>query len=377
MFARRWVSIFALFLMSLTSGAYALDNGRDQSVLEVEEVRLEVGQQKVLSADGVRSYSEGTRGVVDVRLTRDAKQFVLVAVKEGATTVLFLMMDGSERHVRVIVGDGGELLVQASSDTIVVTKAENIRLDFYFVQLDRSYRHQLGPAYPQSATIGPFSSEFDFLTQSFTSATAVVENQALLRLDIAQTTGWAKLMRQAAVITQNGQAAKFLGGGEVNIPVVGSLTTGIHKIEFGSTLQVLPRYDSETGRLQIELGADVSDLTDDRGSGVPGRLISSLQTIVNVELGQTIVLAGLSAQSELRSQSGLPFLSQIPILGHLFSTHRRDSSEIENVIFIVPSVIDTPSAETRAVLADALSTFESYRGKPAGLARLRAKRGHR
>ena len=53
----------------------------------------------------------------------------------------------------------------------------------------------------------------------------VVEDEALLRLDMAQAAGYAKLVRQAAVITQNGAEAQFSGGGEVNIPVQGSLTT--------------------------------------------------------------------------------------------------------------------------------------------------------
>src|SRR5690606_16791106 len=100
--------------------------------------------------------------------------------------------------------------------------------------------------------------------------------QALLRLDMAQAAGWAKLMRQAAVITQNGAKARFSGGGEVNIPVQGSLTTGIHRISFGSSIEVLPRYDASSGRIEIELRADVSDLTDDRGTGTPGRTVSEL-----------------------------------------------------------------------------------------------------
>src|SRR5690606_11797559 len=104
---------------------------------------------------------------------------------------------------------------------------------------------------PESFTMGTFGAEFDFLTQAFDSATAVVENQALLRLDIAQASGWAKLMRKAAVIAENGQPATFSGGGEVNIPVQGGLGTGIHRISFGSTVEVLPRYDVESGRLEI------------------------------------------------------------------------------------------------------------------------------
>src|SRR5690606_37748142 len=60
-----------------------------------ERIVLGVGEQKVLSAEGVRGFSEGTRGVVDVRLTRAGDQFVLVGQKEGETTLLLIMHDGT------------------------------------------------------------------------------------------------------------------------------------------------------------------------------------------------------------------------------------------------------------------------------------------
>lgn len=356
---RRAVLVMALGLVAPSSLAQT-NSGTALAVSDAKELTIQVGEQRVLSAEGVRSYSEGKRGIVEVRLTRDAKQFVLVATQPGSTTVLFLLNDGREEHVRVTVepvpGQGGE-------GGLVVPRAENIRLDFYFVQLDRGYRHQLGPSYPSSVTAGTFSAEFDFLTRSLNSATAVVEDQALLRLDIAQTNGWAKLLRKAAVITENGQPAEFSGGGEINVPVQGGLGTGIHSIQYGSSIDVLPKYDASSGRLELEIAANVSDLTDDRGSGVPGRLVSNLKTIVNLELGQTIVLAGLTAKTEVQSQTGLPFLSQIPILGHLFGTHRSEKNQSENVVFIVPSVVDMPGPEAKLALDEALGAYVSYEGK--------------
>jgi type II secretory pathway component GspD/PulD (secretin) len=245
-----------------------------------------------------------------------------------------------------------------------VKREDNIRLDFYFVQLDRSNHHQIGAGYPGS--VGPVSAgaSFDFMTQSFQSATAVVENQALLRLDMAQSSGWAKLMRKAAVITENGQRAEFSGGGEVNLPITGSLATGIHTIDFGSRIEVLPRYDSETGRLQIELSADVSDLTDDRGTGAPGRVTASITSIVNLELGQALVLAGLTSESKARSRTGIPFLSQLPILGYFFGSERMSRQSADNVIFIVPTVLDSTTRDARDEIQSALEAYRSYKGGP-------------
>jgi pilus assembly protein CpaC len=341
----------------------------DKSHLAVEKVVLGVSEQEVLPADGVRSYSEGTRGVVDVRLTRAGDQFVLVGQKPGVTSLLFIMLDGSKRQFSIEVVDRHQTV--SGQPAHQVSKEDNIRLDFYFVQVNRSNNLQVGLGYPESVTMGNASATFDFLSQRFESATAVVEDQALLRLDMAEASGWAKLMRKAAVITENGKRAQFYGGGEVNIPVQGSLTTGIHTISFGSTINVLPHYDSESGRIQIELSAEVSDLTDDHGSGAPGRVRSTLTTVVNVELGQAVVLAGLASESKLKSRTGVPGLSQFPVIGILFGGQRAIHQMADNVVFIVPTVMDATSAQARKHIKTAFDVFRTFKGSSEAAAKLR------
>lgn len=321
-----------------------------------ESIVLEVGQQATLPAAGVMSFSEGTPGIAEVRLTREGDRFVLVGRAPGTTTLLLLMKDGRERQVRIVVQ--GDPVQARPTDGSAVPARQNIRLDFYFVQIDRSSSTQFGVRTPESVTMGSLSAGFDFLTMSFQSATAVVQDQALLALDVAQVTGAARLLRKAALITENGRTASLAGGGEVNIPVQGSLTTGIHRISYGSTVEIAPTYDPQSGRLELSLSADVSDLSDDRGTGAPGRVVSSLQTVVNLELGQAVLLGGLSAESELQTKAGLPGFSQIPVLGVLFGTRskRRQSSDI--VVLIVPSVIDATTREGRQAVDAA---FEAYR----------------
>lgn len=330
-----------------------------------DTLRLEVGTQQVLPADNVRSYSEGVQGVVDVRLTGDAKSFVIVALRPGQTTLLFIMMDGTEKMYRITVFDPNaakptEKKVGPPREQVLTR--DNIRLDFYFVQFDKSYSHQIGVDWATRYGGGTLSVLYNLQTKAFDNATAAIQDQTLPALDLAQATGWAKLLRHATLITANGTKAEFKGGGEINIPVQGSLSTGIHRIEFGSTIGVQPRYDSESGRLELEIHADVSDLADDRGTGTPGRLTSTLDTLVNLELGQSLMLAGLAAKSQSRSHAGLPVLSQIPILGALFGTHSEVAQETEDVVFIVPSVLDAVSLDARGRIREALDAYDDYTG---------------
>jgi pilus assembly protein CpaC len=373
--ARRWLQLGILAgaaLGLLTPAAEAQGRGEGKkdaassaSVPSDNNLRLEIGTQQVLPADNVRSYSEGVQGVIDVRLTGDAKSFVIVALRPGNTTLLFIMMDGSERLYKINVFDPNAakpVEKKLGPPREQVLTRDNIRLDFYFVQFDKSYHHQIGVDWASRYGGGSLSVFYDLQTGNFENATATIQDQALPALDLAQATGWAKLQRHATLITANGTKATFMGGGEINIPVQGSLSTGIHKIEFGSTIGVQPRYDSESGRLELEIHADVSDLADDRGTGTPGRLTSTLDTLVNLELGQSLMLAGLTASSQSRGHSGLPVLSQIPIIGALFGTHTEAQQETEDVVFIVPSVLDSVSMDSRTRIRDALDAYEDYTG---------------
>src|SRR5262249_39713217 len=98
---------------------------------ETEQLVLQVGEQRVISSDNVRSYSEGAKGIVDIRLTKDATEFIVVALAPGTTTLLFLMMDGTERHYKIAVVDPNARAHDRKDGA--VEARDNIRLDFYFV----------------------------------------------------------------------------------------------------------------------------------------------------------------------------------------------------------------------------------------------------
>jgi len=360
MYARTALLSSWLCTLLLCSGATALAAGEKEI-----ELALKVGEQQVISSQGIKSFSEGVKGVVDIRLTRDASSFVVVGLRPGSTTLLFLMLDGSQRHYRITVtgkGQGERERIEEKEDLVRVWARDNIRLDFYFVQLSKEYGHQIGIGMPGSIGGWELGGSVDLMSGRPQEATVEVTGQVLPRLDIAQSAGWAKLLRQATVIAVNGRQAEFGGGGEVNVPVQGALTAEVRTIAFGSKVKVSPRYDRETGRIELALHADVSDLSSDNGTGVPGRITSLLDTVVNLELGQSLVLAGLTARQRSHSTAGFPVLSRIPILGALFGTDGVRSQETENLIFIIPTVVDAVPARGLALVRKALRTYREYSG---------------
>lgn len=326
---------------------------------ETERLELAVGEQVTLSAANVASYSEGAPGIVDVRLSPDGSQFIIVALQRpGTTSLLLIFNDGHQVRYSIQVLDP-----QASvTSTGGVPVRDNIRLDLYFVQLQERYTHQIGIGFPGTigGTTAAFTTNIDVLNGVINEASIAVSGQALPRLDIGQSSGWFRLLRQAVLVTANGTEATLNSGGEVNVQITSALTTGVRRIQFGTILTMTPRYDSGTRRIEIALRADVSELTPPEFSGIPGRTRTTLATTVNLELGQSIMLGGLTLRNARQSQTGLPGLSQIPILGVLFGTNARDDTNQESLLFIVPTVVQAVPRASSDRIAEALRIYESF-----------------
>jgi Flp pilus assembly secretin CpaC len=350
---------FALLGGGLASARHALDPPLAKAQPnEQRTLALRVGEQTSISAQGVKSYSEGVPGIVDLRLPKDGGQFVLLALKPGVTTLLLFMLDGRELSYRIEVSPEAE-----ENAAIVVAPEDNVRLDFYFVQVSEGYGHTLGIAWPDSlgGTVS-LNTHLDMKTGGLTDASLGIAEQVLPRLDLAQRTGFARVSRQAAVIAENGKQAQFHSGGELNVPIQGALTAEVRSIQFGSDVKVEPRFDHASGRIELHVAAEMADLSDDGGTGIPGRNVAKLDTVVNLDLGKSLVLAGLDASSDARSTRGLPGLSQIPILGGLFGSHSRRSERTKNLLFIVPTVVQAVPLRERNLVEEMLHMYESFAG---------------
>ncbi len=353
---KRKVGRLVLMLLVLASS----EQGASAEGEEASVIVLRVGEQRSLSARGIKSYSEGVPGLADVRVTRDQTRFVIVGKREGTTSLLLIKDDGSQvQHTIRVISTGAN---KGFGDR------ENIRLDLYFVAIQDRYSHQIGLNWPGNigSTITPSEAAIAITGgsgQATQSAFQILPHTFLPSFDLAQSKGWAKMYRQATLVTANGTEAVFTSGGEFNVQVQNNLTVNVQAIEFGTKISVLPKYDSETGRIELEIVADVSALDAERGvRGIPGRVTSHLETLVNLELGQSVSLAGIRARSERRRKNGIPGLALVPFIGALFGTHARETEDNESYMLVVPSVVEPISLSERDRVEEALRVYEHFHG---------------
>jgi type II secretory pathway component GspD/PulD (secretin) len=71
------------------------------------------------------------------------------------------------------------------------------------------------------------------------------------------------------------------------------------------------------------------------------------ETNIDVEPGDTVVIAGLIENQESKVSSGVPVLSGIPLLGELFKTTDESCANSELVIFVTPKIAGAQTADAR------------------------------
>ncbi len=134
-----------------------------------------------------------------------------------------------------------------------------------------------------------------------------------------------------------------------NAPIVNSITYR----DTGVILKVTPRVNSG-GLVLLDISQEVSDVARTGSSTIDSPTIQTRRfaSSIAVQDGQTIALGGLMRDNRNRNQTGVPGLSQIPVVGALFGEQSRDRDRTELLILLTPTVVRT--AEDAQTVTDEL-----------------------
>jgi pilus assembly protein CpaC len=392
-----------------------VDDSTAQKVLSVR-----VGESQTIVASDVKQYSEGPGGIADIKVTPDGKRFVVSGRKQGTTSLLLIKNDGSQvnysikvfsQDPTIVEGELAQLLqpymgvrvrqigtrlfieggVSTKDDekriqqiaelytgqveslvtvgTGAVDRRLNIRIDVFFVQYNKGSGWQFGVSWPdriggvQDPAVIQSTVGYDFVSRTTTANVAVV-NHPLPGLDIAANNGWAKVLKQATIVTTNGTEAEFKNGGEEYFLIASGNDATLEKIVFGTNLLVQPRFDPRTQNLEMKVTTEISDLVPPRSGAtqLPGLQTAGVSTVVFMRLGESLVLSGIKSRSRRHSINGIPLLSQIPVLGVFFGTHSNQEEEIEGALFIIPSIVESVTKSSYDMVEAAMAQYEEYSG---------------
>ncbi len=153
------------------------------------------------------------------------------------------------------------------------------------------------------------------------------------------------ILAEPTLITLNGHEASFLAGGEFPVPVAqeGGVVT-VEFREYGTRLRFTPTVlAGQLMRLKIASEVsepDASNAVVIGGLPVPGKLMRSANTTIELGSGQTFAIAGLLSERTSAIVSRVPGLGNLPILGVLFRSVRYQKNETELIIIVTPELIE-------------------------------------
>jgi type IV pilus assembly protein PilQ len=164
-----------------------------------------------------------------------------------------------------------------------------------------------------------------------------------LELSAAQAEGRGEIVSQPTLITANQREASIEQG--VEIPYQESSSSGATTTSFKKavlSLKVTPQITPDN-RVILDLvvskdsvGQVVPSAT---GGFVPSIDTREITTQVLVNDGQTVVLGGILETERRDASSKVPFLGDIPVLGHLFKSTTKTDNKDELLIFVTPRIL--------------------------------------
>ncbi|MCI5065924.1 type IV pilus secretin PilQ [bacterium] len=174
------------------------------------------------------------------------------------------------------------------------------------------------------------------------------------RLTALEDEGAIRVVSRPSVATTNNQQATIKSVEKVRIKTpsgglsvatgAGANATGnggvaTETIEIGIVLEVTPQASPDYFVL-LDINAKSSTFGAERVDDIPSEIERSATSSVLVSSGQTFAMGGIYKITDADGVSGVPFLKDMPFLGHLFRRQSVDNSDEELIFFITPRIIE-------------------------------------
>ena len=240
-------------------------------------------------------------------------------------------------------------------------------LQLEVLEVSTSRLQELGIRYPEqiSATIAGAATQPaagsssltlpEYLNRNASLVTLTLSNPALI-LNLRKLDSETNLLANPHVRVRNREKAKVHVGERV--PVITTTSTAnvgvsqsVNYLDVGLKLEVEPNIYLDDD-VAIKVGLEVSNIIEQikQTSGLLAYRLGTrnASTTLRLKDGETQILAGLIQNDERRSTNKVPGLSDLPIVGRLFSNRSDDNQKTEIVLLITPRVVRNivrPSAD--------------------------------
>ncbi len=277
-------------------------------------------------------------------------------------------------------------------------KAE-VMIDVELIQVSNTKKSDIGAllsAYQTNLALDPskvgdgsdtiFLNELSSISRSAWSVT--VPN---ILLKLIKSTSEAQTLAQPQLRSTEGEKASLVIGDRLPVPVtsfntsntVGSSVVPITSYQYqdvGINIEVEPRVHHNreiTLKVTVEVSRKTGDVTGPNGQAQPIIGTRKINTVIRLKDGETNLLAGLYQRDESESESRIPLLSDIPLIGRLFTSKAKDHQTVDLVLTLTPHIVRFPdiSEEDLKPLWVGTESRISYSGSTSRVYSGKAERG--
>jgi type III secretion protein C len=156
--------------------------------------------------------------------------------------------------------------------------------------------------------------------------------------------GQARIVSRPKVLGSENRTATMVDKRIVSVRVAGNLDAKLFTIEAGTTLQVLPQIVPGDGPRQVKLSLRIQDGNFEGATvdQIPVIKRTEINTEASIREGESLLVGGISVESELKGKSGVPGLSRLPWLGRLFRVDDSSSTRRERLFLLTPKLVGSP-----------------------------------
>ncbi|WP_072670598.1 type II secretion system secretin GspD [Vibrio injensis] len=333
---------------------------------DLVSVLKDVSENLQAEKQGGQRSASSSRSSVMISAHSDTNSLVITAPQDIMNSLLDVISQLDIRRAQVLIealivemaeGDGINLGVQWGSlkDGAVIQYGNTgAQVGQVMVGLEEAKKQTSTEYYTdRDGNRRPYTVEKSGNYSTLASALSGVNGAALgvmmgdwtaLISAVSSTSSTNILSSPSITVMDNGEAS-FIVGEEV--PVLTGSTAGsnndnpfqtVERKEVGIKLKVVPQIN-EGDSVQLSIEQEVSNVLGAQGAVDVRFAKRQLNTTVMVQDGQMLVLGGLIDERTAESESKVPILGDIPLLGYLFRSTNTTVEKKNLMVFIKPTII--------------------------------------
>ncbi|MFP5381828.1 MAG: secretin and TonB N-terminal domain-containing protein [Gammaproteobacteria bacterium] len=361
-------TVLADNIRTLLAGTRAVTQGIEERAARLEAEKA-ARAERLSQAEAVSKAGPGAANLFNAafgaQAGADGKHDVAVNPVAGTVTVL-----GTARQHELVQQYLDRVMQSAQRQVLIEATIVEVSLkDQYRAGIDwtRTLQGAVGWSI-DTATAGGQSAIASALSP-FVTATYTGSNGITAAIDLLESFGKTRVLSSPKLMALNNQTAllkvvdnlvyfnvKADTTTTANVGTTTTFTTTPQTVPVGIVMTMTPQIN-ENGLVSLTVRPTISrnvgfvrDPNPSISIAIPNQVpviqVREMESLLQVQSGQTVILGGLIQDDTNNARDGIPGLSRPEGIGAAFGQHERMNSQTELVIFLRPIVVSNPTLES-------------------------------